>query len=355
MTIGVFPAFASTNFGGLEESALLAAQVLDNMNRQRRETVSPAFLCYGAGAEAVDDKRTVLAPSRSQAIWKTLRHKWTGETLLVWHIDLLKLLPCFRLPDAKVVLFLHGIEAWRRQSYYLRRLLNRVDVVLSNSQHTWDRFIAINPHLAPRRHEVVHLGVGEPVAGRRSLPSNTPAALMIGRMDRREDYKGHREMIAAWPAVVRRIPDAELWITSTGNLEAELQQVARASSVHDRIRFFGRVSVEKKQDLLCQCRCLALPSRGEGFGLVYLEAMRIGRPCLVSTVDAGREVVNPPEAGLAVDPSNFDELAGAVCRLLTAGPEWEGFSERAQQRYNGQFTAAGFQQRLFQALTSDAI
>ena len=60
---------------------------------------------------------------------------------------------------------------------------------------------------------------------------------------------------------------------------------------------FGQVKEDVKQDLLMRCRCLALPSRGEGFGLVYLEAMRMGRPCLVSTVDAAREVVNPPEAG----------------------------------------------------------
>ncbi len=76
------------------------------------------------------------------------------------------------------------------------------------------------------------------------------------------------------------------------------------------ISFLGRITEEEKQDRLDRCQCLAMPSRAEGFGLVYLEAMRMGRPCMVSTTDAAREVVNPPEAGLAVDPDDTEAVAG---------------------------------------------
>ena len=95
-----------------------------------------------------------------------------------------------------------------------------------------------------------------------------------------------------------------------------------------------------------QCRCLAMPSRGEGFGLVYLEAMRTARPCIVSDADAGREVVNPPEAGLSVDPASPDEIADAVVRMLAPDGEWSTWSRRARERYDAQFTARHFQQRL---------
>src|SRR6185369_351165 len=95
----------------------------------------------------------------------------------------------------------------------------------------------------------------------------------------------------------------------------------------------------------------ALPiCRSEGFGLVYLEAMRAGRPCLVSTLDAGREVVNPPEAGLAADPADRQALAAALCRLITPGAEWDRWSEQARLRYEGQFTARHFQERLVKAV-----
>src|SRR5205807_1336757 len=105
-----------------------------------------------------------------------------------------------------------------------------------------------------------------------------------------------------------------------------------------------------KEGLLQSCRCLALPSRGEGFGLVYLEAMRVGRPSLVSNLDAGREVINPPEAGLAIDPDNQQELTTALCRLLTDGQEWDRWSRQARERYENNFTTAHFQNRLMTAL-----
>ncbi|MGH7135613.1 MAG: glycosyltransferase, partial [Pirellulales bacterium] len=99
-------------------------------------------------------------------------------------------------------------------------------------------------------------------------------------------------------------------------------------------------------ELLAGARCLAMPSRGEGFGLVYLEAMRLGRPCLVSDGDAGREVVNAPEAGLAVDTRDLDGVADALVRLLSGGDQWQSWSAAARRRYEQNFTAEHFQRRL---------
>ncbi len=120
----------------------------------------------------------------------------------------------------------------------------------------------------------------------------------------------------------------------------------RKNGVSGSVRFFGRVTEGQKTDLLLRSRCLAMPSRGEGFGLAYLEAMRVGRPCLVSNCDAGREVVNPPEAGLEANPASREVLAGELARLLTPGPEWDRWSSAARRRYEAHFTAAQFGQRM---------
>jgi phosphatidylinositol alpha-1,6-mannosyltransferase len=159
-------------------------------------------------------------------------------------------------------------------------------------------------------------------------------------------------MLAAWPQVLRRIPAAQLWVAGDGDLRAELEHIAATRGIGDRVRFLGQISEERKQELLGACRCLALPSRGEGFGLVYLEAMRMGRPCVVSTLDAGQEVVAPPLAGLSADPSNPERLADAVSELLTVNHAWHLCSGAARQRYAQQFTAHHFQERLRAALTA---
>ena len=197
---------------------------------------------------------------------------------------------------------------------------------------------------------MVHLGIEESLTGPSPFPSQRPTALMLSRLAHGEDYKGHREMIAAWPLVRERLPEAELWIAGDGELRPELEALTWMRSLTQGVRFTGYISEEEKQQVLARCSWLALPSRGEGFGLVYLEAMRLGRPCLVSTLDAGREVVNPPEAGLSADPRDPRALADAVCRLLTPGHEWEAWSLRARQRYEQHFTAAHFQRRLIEAL-----
>ena len=78
--------------------------------------------------------------------------------------------------------------------------------------------------------------------------------------------------------------------------------------------------------------------------------MRIGRPFLVSRQDAGREVVHPPEAGLAADVDNPDELTDALVQLLHGGPTWEAWSSAAQRRYVLNYTASQFQARLLEAV-----
>ena len=73
-----------------------------------------------------------------------------------------------------------------------------------------------------------------------------------------------------------------------------------------------------KNELLKKCLCFVMPSRNEGFGLVYLEAMRLGKPCLVSDCDAGREVVSIPGCGFSVSVMRENYLVNCIeCQILT--------------------------------------
>ena len=67
-------------------------------------------------------------------------------------------------------------------------------------------------------------------------------------------------------------------------------------------------------------------------------------------MDAGREVVNPPEGGLASNPGAQKELAAGLVRLLSEGPEWQQWSTQARRRYEENYTARHFQDRLLTAL-----
>jgi phosphatidylinositol alpha-1,6-mannosyltransferase len=334
--------------GGIQESARIAWEGFRKRGTAQHEPA--AVLSYGPAPDAssaCQGDKIVATRTRGGILLRSLAHRWDAESLVIWHLGLSKLLPFLRGQRGQVLVFLHGVEAWRPLSRRLQRLLGRADSFLANSEFTWRRFVEFNPALANRPCQVVPLGSGE-AEPTELLPEEPPSMLAISRLCRSEDYKGHRELIAVWPQVLARLPDARLWIAGDGDLRPDLERAA--APLGDRVQFWGRVSQEQKQALLRRCRCLAMPSRGEGFGLVYLEAMRLGRPCLVSTCDAGREVVHPPEAGLAVDPRDSVAVADAAVRLLMPGPEWDAWFAGARRRYAAHYTASQFQRRLLQAI-----
>jgi phosphatidyl-myo-inositol dimannoside synthase len=344
----VSPCLHGRQYGGVQRSGGSAWDAVSASSHFRERSL----LCYGTECDVRGHStERFCSGSKWTALLQAVRLRGRSDVVLVWHLGMLKLAPLVRRAGARVFLYLHGVECWRTMDPSARKLAGSVDCFLSNSDFTWKRFIEHNGSLAGSQHQTVALGLDVSPSSARK-PDQRPIALMVGRMDRGEAYKGHASMIQAWPLVVRNIPDAELWIAGGGDLKVDLEEMAHRTGVAGSIRFFGQVSERQKSDFLQQSRCLTMPSRGEGFGLVYLEAMRIGRPCLVSTVDAGREVVNPPEAGLDADPDDVEAICAAMCRLLSEGTEWDRWSASARQRYERHYTGQAFQDRLIEAITA---
>ena len=352
--LGLFPYVGTERKGGIELSGRLA---WEGMRQAVTELGGSAELfCYNAWtsrAAGIPFDATI-AYSKPEAIAKSLRRSWHPELILVWHMALLKLLPFFRAPNARLALFLHGTEAWRTQDLLTNWQLSRVDLFMTNTDYTWQRFLRAHPRFSNTMHKTVYLGLDVPAMQIPAPRQATPIALVVSRLPRAEIHKGHQAMIRSWRSVLQRIPAAELWVAGEGGLRVELEELVAALGLETHIRFFGGISEAQKQTLLGESRCFAMPSIAEGFGLVYAEAMRLGRPCLVSTMDAGQEVVNPPEAGLAVNPDDFSQLADALCRLLTLDDEWHARSANARRRYEQNFTAAHFQNRLKSVLLNQS-
>jgi phosphatidyl-myo-inositol dimannoside synthase len=237
-----------------------------------------------------------------------------------------------------------GIEAWVPMRPMERWALASGSLV-AISEHTARRFKAANPAFACTQVAVCHPGLPrEPAIEGDAPDAAPPAALIVGRMARAEGYKGHELLIDLWPRVLRAHGDARLWIVGDGDDRPRLEAHAVARGVAGAVTFTGPVSDEALHDLYRRCRFFVLPSREEGFGLVFLEAMRAGKAC-VGARGAAEEIIDHGTTGFIVDAHRPDDLGAAVIRLFSDPALCAALGRAGAERFAALFTAADFSAR----------
>ena len=180
--------------------------------------------------------------------------------------------------------------------------------------------------------------------------SDGPIALIVGRMWAEEQGKGHDQLLDVWPEVAKRIRGATLWIVGVGDDMHRLEEKARNLGLADRVRFWGRVTDEELYDLYKHAAVFAMPSRQEGFGLVYAEAMWHGIPCIGSNADAAGQVISEGETGLLVPYDDRPALADALVRILSDSEYSARLGEAAAKRARDYFGYDRFKEDVLRAL-----
>jgi glycosyltransferase involved in cell wall biosynthesis len=141
--------------------------------------------------------------------------------------------------------------------------------------------------------------------------ANTP---VIGTFGHLSIKKGHRELFAAMPTVVKRFPNVQFWIIGQGDLKDELEATARAGGFLDNVRLAGyrrdAADVMNALDVFC------LPSHREPCALVYVEAALLGKPIVACRAGGAPESIADGETGLLVPPKESAGLAEALLSLL---------------------------------------
>jgi len=260
--------------------------------------------------------------------------------------------PAVRRP---YVLFLHGIEAWASHGPDGLRVIRDAALLVSNSQHTASRVRTVCPDAGAIA--VCPLALPDEVlaASASAEPAlRAPMVLMVGRMLAAERYKGHDQMLDAWGSVRRAVPTARLVIVGGGDDVPRLQQRASDLGLADAVTFTGFVSDAERARLYREASLFAMPSRGEGFGLVYLEAMAHELPCLASRQDAGQEVVRDGVTGYAVDQEDVPTLASRVIELLTDPVRRQAMGRAGRRLVASEHSSDRFAARLLSLIGSAA-
>lgn len=244
------------------------------------------------------------------------------------------------------LVFMMGIEVWEQATKASIAACGRADRLVAISNFTRERARQCHGGFTGAR--VCWLGTEpaavDPGAGGGAVPK-APVVLAVGRMTANEGYKGHRELIEAWPEVLRSVPAAVLEFIGKGDLLPEMQRLAQTCGVAARVRFLGFVSETQLAAAYARAAVFALPSRGEGFGLIYIEAMRHGLPVVASVHDAGAEVVRDGVTGMLVDLRMPGNLAAKVVELLTDPAKARMMGLAGQRLWREEFTYPAFKQR----------
>lgn len=259
------------------------------------------------------------------------------------HVHLAPIARAVAWRSARVMFVLCGIEAWVPLRVAERGALASGSLV-AISHHTVRRFKAANPSFEETPIAVCHPGLPPRAAHAGDLPIE-PAALIVGRMSANEGYKGHEPLIHAWPAVIARHPEARLWIAGDGDDRPRLEALAEGLGLGGAIIFTGRVSDAELDRLYRRCRFFVMPSLHEGFGLVFLEAMRVGKAC-IGAPGAAAEIIQHGVTGFVVDPARPDELTCALLRLFDDPQECERLGRAGAARFAAEFTDTCFGARL---------
>jgi glycosyltransferase involved in cell wall biosynthesis len=241
--------------------------------------------------------------------------------------------------------FEHGIPRLRlkAEARLEKRHAHRADRVLATSQHAASGIA--RAYDVPRERIAV---VPEPIDLARwraaldsaeALPKDHPSILCVAHLYPRKDVATLLEAMARLP------PEVVLRVVGTGPELPDLKRRAMQLALGDRVEFlehvpFAQLAAEyRRADIFC------LPSRQEGFGIVFLEAMAAGLPIVAARVAAVPEVVPDGECGVLVEPRDAASLAGALERLLgdANGRQRLGREGRRRvERYDAPFVARRF-------------
>ncbi len=279
-----------------------------------------------------------------------------GKLVLAAHPNLGPVVQAMKLvaPRMKSIVCTHGIEVWEPLKGLRRRALRHANLVLAPSRDTADH-VASEQGVAREKIRVLPWALDPQfeallVPGARSAPPREfPAGrviLTVGRWLATERYKGMDTLISALPRLLPRWPELQLVFAGAGDDRAWLEDLAEQNGVNIHVHFLTGLSYPELAACYSACEIFSLPSRGEGFGLVYLEAMACGKPVIGGAHGGAPEIIEDGVTGYLVPHGDPMQLATSIEALLADPALSKEMGARGKQRADHEFRFSSFAKSL---------
>ena len=268
------------------------------------------------------------------------------DKVILTHINLIPVALLLKIlnPNLNFYLCIYGIEAWEKLSFFYRLffILKKIKI-LSISNYTTNMFMEFNNikkelffYLPPpisinSKKEVIN-----------PYKEKEYNILSVSRLD--DNYKGIDNVIKTLPLLVNTIPNIKYTVIGNGKNKKNLEELAYDLHVSKYIDFKGFVG--ELMPFYKYCDAFILPSKGEGFGIVYLEAMRYKKPCIGCNAGGVTDVIVDNVTGFLCEYGDIKCLTEKILLFNKDRSMAIKFGENGYKRVIENFIFEKFQERL---------
>jgi glycosyltransferase involved in cell wall biosynthesis len=355
--------------GGAQENTLLSVEGLDKV--EGYEVTLLTGVDYGPEGDLLDrarkTTRLVVLPELARkinpladikALWKLYRLIRKGRYHIVHthssKAGVLGRIAAYLAGTPIIVHTLHSLVFHEYQPWLINRLWWAVKKICAPMT---DHFISVSTVISqkairagidrPEKFSTVYSGMEldwflkadvDPVAVRREfgIPED---ALVVGKIARLFNLKGHDQLLDAAPRIVERHPDVRFFLIGDGVLYEHLVERARKAGILDNFVFAGLIARERIPEMISAMDVVVHTSLREGLARVLPQALAMGKPCVSFDIDGAPEVVIPDQTGFLVQPGDAEGLADAVTRLLADPGMRARMGEAGRRRVDPAFRA----------------
>lgn len=259
----------------------------------------------------------------------------------------------------------HGFEAWNIRRPSVQMALHHADRILAVSNYTRDRLLK-EQNLDPSKISVLpntfdpnrfKIG-GKPahLLERYKLKPEQPIILTVNRLCSSESYKGYDKILEALPKICEAMPNIHYIIVGKGEDRPRIEQLIQERQLQDCITLAGFIPDAELCEHYNLCDVFAMPSKLEGFGIVYLEALACGKPTLGGNQDGAVDALCQGKLGALVDPDDVGAIAQTLIQILqgTYPNPLVYQPEALRQNVIDRFGWDSFKQNLFKLMQNDS-
>ncbi len=231
----------------------------------------------------------------------------------------------------------HGIDVWEIKSKMKIEGLKGAASIISVSHYTEERMVKEIPEL---RDKVVV--IAPTVDSERFTIAEKSAALIashnlagkkivltVARLSKEEGYKGYDKVIRAFPKILAAVPNAHYVIVGNGSDRERMEELVNNLKLEHSVTFAGRVTDEVLPDYYNLADVFAMPSKGEGFGIVFIEAAACGIPVIAGNQDGSVDAALNGELGLLINPDSIEEIEQAIIEVLRGTARADFYNKNA--------------------------